>query len=83
MALTEISATFEVSGGTTGDYRLDISGLSLDEIAERLQNDAPGISLCHQCARDIVDPESGELTSFYIDDKSYSKQDDGHWGVDR
>lgn len=82
MALTDITATFEVAAGTTGDYRLDITGMTPDQIAEALHNDAPGISLCHQCAPSVVDPESGDLASFYIDGKSYSMQDDGHWGVD-
>lgn len=82
MALTDVSATFEVNAGTTTDYRLDIFGKTPDEIANEIQNNAPGISLCHQCAREVADPEAGELTSFYIGGKSYSLQDDGHWGAD-
>lgn len=80
--LVDISATFEVNAGTTSDHRFDITGMTPDEIAKKIEDDAPGISLCHQCARDVVDPEPGELTSFYIDGRSYSKQADGHWGVD-
>lgn len=82
MALTDVSATFEVGAGTVADYQLDIFNKTPDEIANEIQNDAPGISLCHQCARDVVDPEAGKLTSFYINGKSYSLKGDGHWGAD-
>jgi hypothetical protein len=75
--IVPILATFSVGGGNAQDVEIDTEGLTPDQIAEALINNAETPSLCHQCARDISDPELSELTSFTLDGVEYVEHFDG------
>lgn len=80
MSDSQITASFEVLAGTAQDFDLDITGMSPDEIAAWLNEHADGISLCHQCSRDVSDPELGDLTGFSVDGVSFERNGmTGHW----
>jgi hypothetical protein len=79
--LTKIEANFEVFAGTSGECEIDITGLTPDEIAELVEQSADAYpTVCHQCARDIDDPQLGDMTSFSVGDVYYEKVGD-HWVV--
>jgi len=78
--MSEISATFEVNAGHSIDVTADTKGLTLDQIAEMLYERDPGISLCHECAHEINEPESGDLIGFTVDGVAYEPDGDG-WKV--
>lgn len=79
--IVHVSATYEVDAGTAASGEVDIAGLSPDEIAELADQLHPGISVCHQCAHEISDPEVGEMTSLVVDGVEYVKVN-GHWQPD-
>jgi hypothetical protein len=77
--IVTVTGTFEVGAGTTGKATLDVAGLTPDQIAELfIQKSDAYADVCHQCARNIEDPEVGDLVSFTVDGVSYEFQD-GHW----
>ena len=75
--MSEISGVFEVNASHTFDAQADVDGLTHDEIAELVYQLDPGISICHQCAHDINDPEPGELVAFVVDGVEYVRSQDG------
>lgn len=76
---SHITAVFDVRAGTNADVMLHVAGMSPDEIAERVERAAqPYVSVCHQCAHNIIDPEVGDLVSFTVGNVDYVQQD-GKW----
>lgn len=74
-----IVASYSVEASTAQDIELpDIAGLSLEEIATLVDRNAPGISLCHECAHQVSDPELGELTAMTVNGVCYELAD-GVW----
>lgn len=83
MAKQHVRASFSVGAGAYGECDIDITGLSPDEIADLVFNEAaPDTTLCHQCADHVSDPEVEELTGFSVGGVEYVKQQDGHWTVE-
>jgi hypothetical protein len=78
--VSRVSASFSVGAGTWAEGEIDTDGMSLDDIAEAVYEIHPGISLCHQCAGELSDPEVVELTSFTLDGTEYTyNEDTGKW----
>ncbi len=75
--MSKIVASFTVTGGTARTFNLDIADKTPGEIADLLDREFDGVSLCHQCSPECEDPE-GELSSFTIDGVDYERRD-GHW----
>jgi hypothetical protein len=78
--LTRVSAAFRIVGGGACERDLDITGLTPDEIADLVFVTIANPSLCHQCVRDISDPEVEELTEFTVNGVDYNR-DGEHWVV--
>lgn len=76
--MAEISGVFEVNAGHVVDFTADVDNLTPDQIAQLLYERDPGISICHQCAHDIDDPEPGDLAGFTVDGVEYVLVD-GEW----
>lgn len=75
--MSEISAYFAVGGSTWRGVQVDTEGKTSDEIADLIDREFSGVSLCHQCASECEDPEA-ELTGFTLDNVDYELVD-GHW----
>lgn len=80
--MATVRATFEVFAGTTTEAELDVDGMTPDQIAERIEREGAGLSLCHQCDDEVSDPQVGDLVGFTVGDKDYSLVD-GQWVEDR
>jgi hypothetical protein len=77
--MSEITAVFEVFAGLTEDIRLDVKDLSPEQMADKIERStAAGVSLCHECAHEVNDPQVGDLVAFTVDGVEYSKRD-GEW----
>lgn len=76
--MADISAVFEVNGSHVIDFTADVHGLDPEQIADLVYQSDPGISVCHQCAHEIDDPESGDLAGFTVDGVEYH-QVNGEW----
>lgn len=74
-----VNGAFSVGGGTARRMTLDVTGLSVDEIALKLENEATGPSLCHQCTSECEDPELTELVGLIVDGVEYVPDDHGKW----
>lgn len=78
--MSEITVVFEVFAGTSADLKRDVSGMSPDELAAVVEVEAEtNVSLCHECARDVNDPQVGEMVAFVVDGVEYARDDDGNW----
>jgi hypothetical protein len=75
--MIEIVACFAVTGSTARNMKIDIEGKTPDEIADLVDGEFDGVSMCHQCAPNCEDPEA-ELTAFTIGSTDYERAD-GHW----
>lgn len=81
---TEIIATYAVHAGATAIARLD-DVTDPDLVALYLSDDVqPDLSVCHQCADNIIDPEVGHLMSFMVNGVTYEREridgyETGHW----
>lgn len=74
-----VVASYSVEASTAQNIELpDIAGLSIKEIAELVDHNAPGISLCRDCAHQISDPELAELTAMTVNGVYYELVD-GVW----
>jgi hypothetical protein len=74
-----VTGTFAVDAGTNGKATLDVAGKTPDQIAEEFINGSDAYAgVCHQCARNINDPEVGDLVGFTVDGTDYEFRD-GHW----
>lgn len=80
--MAEIVATYAVHAGTTVTVELD-DVTDPDLVALYLVEDAGGlvdVSVCHQCARSVIDPEAGDLIGFTIAGVTYERDEEtGHW----
>ncbi len=74
--MSHVSASFSVGAGSWAEGEIGTEGLTLAEVAEAAYELHPGISLCHQCAGELSDPEVLELTSLVIDGVEYTYSDD-------
>jgi hypothetical protein len=73
-------AVYEVFAGTVHDDEADLDGLTPDEMALRINETAePYVSVCHQCADSIDDPQVGDLVAFMVNGTEYTQDDDGKW----
>lgn len=79
MSTKKITAVFAVHAGTTGEAELDVTGMSVDEMAEAIEDAADAYaSVCHQCSHTINDPAVGEMVAFTVDGVDYHRPD-GTW----
>lgn len=69
--MATVDAYYAVSGSTYRQVTVDTEGKTADEIAQLVDRQFGGISLCHQCSGDCQDPE-GELVGFHVDGVEYS-----------
>lgn len=77
--MAEIRGVFEVFAGTTADLTRDVKGLSPNAMAELVEREAQTcVSLCHECAHDVNDPQVGDMVAFTVDGVEYH-QVDGQW----
>ena len=76
--MSKVSGSFEVNASNWAEVEFDTDGLSPDEIVQKLYEEHPGISVCHQCANDIEDPELGDVVGFTVDGVEYIRLD-GEW----
>lgn len=77
--MAKISASFAIYAGGWAEGELEVEGLTPDEVAELIQRELdPEVSVCHQCAHRISDPEAEEVTGFSVDGVYYEKRGD-HW----
>lgn len=77
--IVTVTGTFAVDAGTNGKARIDVAGLTPDEVAELFIRESDAYAgVCHQCAHNIDNPEVGDLVSFTVDGVSYEFRD-GHW----
>lgn len=80
--VADVIATFAVHAGTTATVQLD-DVTDPDMVALYLIEDTGelvDVSVCHQCAQSVVDPEVGELAGFTIAGVTYEKDEEtGHW----
>jgi hypothetical protein len=65
-----VVGVFTINGSATRGVEM-ADGLTVEQVAERMYAEAEGVSLCHQCAGEIDDPELGDLTQLVIDGKVY------------
>lgn len=79
--MATVGGVFEVGASSYQEIELDTEGMSLEEIAQALEDDAPGISLCYECAGKVSDPELGDLSSLNIDGVEHIQDEDGAWIV--
>ncbi len=77
MSEQTISAYYSVTGSTWRGIKIDTEGKTPDQIAEILDREFDGVSMCHQCASECESPEA-ELSGFILDDIDYEFRD-GHW----
>jgi hypothetical protein len=78
-SLTKITATFSVGAGAYGECDIDVTGLTPDEIADRVMDEADvDTTLCHHCADHVIDPEIKDLTGFRVGDVDYEHNGE-HW----
>lgn len=79
--MKKYTAVYEVFAGTVVDNEADLEGLTPGEMAERINATAePYVSVCHQCADSIDDPQAGDLVAFTVDGVEYTRRDgDGEW----
>ncbi len=75
--MSEISAYFAVGGSTWRGLAADVEGKTPDQIADLIDREFSGISLCHQCSSECEDPEA-DLTGFTVDGVDYELVD-GQW----
>lgn len=78
--MADIVATYAVHAGTTATVRLgDVT--DPDMVALYLSDDVqPDVSVCHECADNIIDPEVAHLVSFTVDGVAYEQdKETGHW----
>lgn len=70
----EFRGAFTVGAGATqdGTVVVDPDHLDPEVVAELIEQAAPGISLCHDCATELHDPELKELTAFEIAGRRFS-----------
>jgi hypothetical protein len=79
--LAKIIAAYAISAGGWAEGELDVEGLTPDEMAELVEQTLdPEVSVCHQCAHRISDPEPSAMVGFTVDGVDY-EQRDGHWEV--
>jgi hypothetical protein len=71
MAQEKVGGYFEVAGGTYDEIELDTEKMTPAEIATALAGQAGGVSLCHQCAHEISDPQVGDLVEFTVGGQTY------------
>lgn len=68
--MSRIFAAFAVNAGTAIEFELDITGMSDEQIVQAVE-EASGehlyVSVCHQCAQNISDPEAGDLVGLTVD----------------
>jgi len=76
--IVKVAGSFAVHGGTYTEVEIDVTGLTVDQIAEVLENESY-VSLCHECAGKVSDPEVGEMTSLEIDGVEYVPDAAGGW----
>ncbi len=77
--MTVVSSSWNVVAGTAVDTELDVTGLTPDEVAALVYEQAEThVSVCHQCAYGISDPEVTDLTEIIYDGKVFTEVD-GHW----
>lgn len=77
--LSKITASYAISAGGWAEGALDLEGLTPDQMAELIEQTLdPEVSVCHQCAHRISDPEPDEMTGFSVDGVHYEKRGD-HW----
>lgn len=82
--MAEVVASFEVLAGTATTLTLDVAGLTPRALAAMIEENAVvDLSLCHECAHRISDPDSGELTGFTVDGVNYERTPFGLWKVSR
>lgn len=74
-----VTGVFRVNAGAARDVEMVVDGLALEQVAQALYDQAEGISLCHQCAREMSDPELGDLTQITIDERIYVPDDADGW----
>jgi hypothetical protein len=74
-----VSGTFAVAGSTWREIQLDVAGMSPAQIAVALEEQADGVSLCHQCGPECEDPELDGLTSMNVAGVEYVRDDTGAW----
>lgn len=75
------TASYVVYASSAQDVELaDITGPSIQEIADAVDAAASDVSVCHQCAHDISDPELGEMRAMTVNGVYYERgDDDGVW----
>lgn len=79
--LAKVSASYAISAGGWAKGELDVDGLTPDQMAELIEQTLdPEVSVCHQCAHRISDPEAYEMTGFTVNGVDYEHRD-GHWVV--
>jgi hypothetical protein len=77
---SHITAAFEVFASTAADVELDVTGMTPDQVADRLQDVGAYVGVCHECAHVISDPELGDLTGFSIGGRHYGLDPEtGSW----
>lgn len=78
--MKKYTAVYEVFAGTVVGNEAELDGLTPDEMAERIDTAAkPYVGLCHQCSRDISDPQIGDLVAFIVDGVEHTQDDGGKW----
>lgn len=74
-----VTGVFEVNAGAARDVEVAVDGLTIEQVAQALYDQAEGITLCHQCAREMSDPELGDLVEITVDGQTYLPDGAGGW----
>lgn len=76
---SSVTGVFTVNAGAARDVEMVVDGLALEQVAQVIYEQAEGISLCHQCAHEMSDPEFGDLTQITVDERTYVPDGAGGW----
>lgn len=78
--MSVLGAVFAIHAGSYSEMTRDVSGMTLDQIAEVVEQEIDvDVSLCHECGGKVSDPTPVELVAFTVDGVEYSQDDDGNW----
>lgn len=80
--MTNYRAIYEVFASTVADGEAELTGMTPEVMAQRIDEIAePYVSVCHQCSDSVNDPQVGDLVAFIVDGVEYTEVD-GKWVAD-